>query len=45
LFIPVAIVGGMIVLVLGFLGIRSVRGRRAYSEYVRERQMSSSRPS
>jgi hypothetical protein len=45
LFIPVAIVGGMIVLVLGFLGIRSVRGRRAYSAYVRERQMSSSRPS
>ena len=45
LFLPGGIVGGMIVLVGGFLIFRSVRGRRAYAAYVRERQMSSSRPS
>jgi hypothetical protein len=45
LILPLAIIAGLIVLVLGFFGIRSVRGRRAYAAYVRERQMSSSRPS
>jgi hypothetical protein len=45
LFLPGGIVGGTILIVLGALGIRSVRGRRAYAAYVRERQMSSSRPS
>ena len=43
--VPVVVVGGMIFLILAFFGIRSVRGRRAYAAYVRERQMSSSRPS
>jgi hypothetical protein len=45
LFLPGGIVGGMILLVGGYLIFRSIRGRRAYSAYVRERQMSSSRPS
>jgi hypothetical protein len=45
LLLPAGIVGGTVLLVLGILGIRSVRGRRAYAAYVRERQMSSSRPS
>jgi hypothetical protein len=45
LFTPAAVIGGLILLVGGFLVIRSVRGRRAYAAYVRERQMSSSRPS
>jgi hypothetical protein len=45
LFLPAGIVGGTLLLVIGFLVIRGVRGRRAYSAYVRERQMSSSRPS
>jgi hypothetical protein len=45
LFVPGGIVGGMLLLVGGYLVIRSVRGRRAYAAYVRERQMSSSRPS
>jgi len=45
LFLPGGIVGGTLLIVFGFLGIRSVRGRRAYAAYVRERQISSSRPS
>ena len=45
LLLPALLVGGTLALVLGFLVIRSVRGRRAYAAYVRERQMSSSRPS
>jgi hypothetical protein len=45
LLLPGGIVGGTILIVMGALGIRSVRGRRAYAAYVRERQMSSSRPS
>jgi hypothetical protein len=45
LLIPGGIVGGMLFLVLGFLGLRSIRGKRAYAAYVRERQISSSRPS
>ncbi len=45
LFLPGGIVGGTIFIVLAFLVIRSVRGRRAYAAYVRDRQMSSSRPS
>jgi hypothetical protein len=46
LLAPVGIVGGMVILVLGFFGVRTLRGRRAYAAYVREqRQMSSSRPS
>lgn len=45
LLLPAGVVGGTIFLVLGLLGIRMVRGRRAYNAYVRERQMSSSRPS
>jgi hypothetical protein len=45
LILPLGIVAGLVVLVLGYLGIRTVRGRRAYAAYVRERQMSSSRPS
>jgi hypothetical protein len=45
LFTPLAIVAGLIFLVGGYLVIRSVRGRRAYAAHVRERQMSSSRPS
>jgi hypothetical protein len=32
-----------VLLVLGFLLFRGIRGRRAYAAYVRERQMSSSR--
>jgi hypothetical protein len=44
LFLPAGIVGGLIVLVGGLLLIRSIRGRRAYSAYVRS-QMESSRPS
>jgi hypothetical protein len=45
LFVPLLVLGGTVFLVIGFLVIRSVRGRRAYSAHVRERQMSSSRPS
>lgn len=45
LFIPVGIVGGTLLLVVGYLVLRGIRGRRAYSAYVRERQISSSRPS
>jgi hypothetical protein len=45
LLLPAGIVGGTLFVVLGILGIRSIRGRRAYAAYVRERQMSSSRPS
>jgi hypothetical protein len=45
LIVPVGVLGGLILLVGGFLVIRSVRARRAYSAHVRERQMSSSRPS
>ena len=45
LLLPGGIVGGTILLVMGALGIRMVRGRRAYAAYVRERQISSSRPS
>lgn len=45
LFMPLAIVAGLIILVGGYLVLRSVRGRRAYAAHVRERQMSSSRPS
>lgn len=41
LFVPVGIVGGMVLLVIGFLVLRSVRGRRAYRAYVRDRQISS----
>jgi hypothetical protein len=44
LLVPLLVVGGMIVLLMAFFVIRSVRGRRAYSAYVRD-QMSSSRPS
>ena len=44
LLLPGGIVGGMVLLVGGFLVFRMVRGRRAYSAYVR-RQMESSRPS
>ncbi len=44
-FVPGGIVGGTILLVLGFLMFRGIRGRRAYAAHVRERQMSSSRPS
>jgi hypothetical protein len=45
LLVPVAAVGGLLILVLGFFGIRGVRGRRAYAAHVRERQISNSRPS
>ena len=45
LILPGGIVGGTFALVLGILLYRSIRGRRAYAAYVRERQMSSSRPS
>ena len=45
LFAPAGVLGGLILLVGGYLVIRSVRGRRAYAAYVRERQMSSSKPS
>jgi hypothetical protein len=45
LFLPAGLVGGSLILVLGFLAIRGVRAKRAYATYVRERQMSSSRPS
>jgi hypothetical protein len=45
LFVPAGVVGGLILLVGGFLLVRGYRGRRAYADYVRERQMESSRPS
>jgi hypothetical protein len=45
LLVPAVAVGGVLILVLAFFGIRGIRGRRAYAAYVRERQMSSSRPS
>jgi len=45
LFLPGGIVGGTVFAVLAFLGIRSMRSRRAYNAYVRDRQISSSRPS
>ena len=44
LFLPAGIVGGLVLLIGGFLVFRMIRGRRAYSAYVR-RQMESSRPS
>jgi len=39
LIVPVGVLGGMVLLVGGFLVIRGVRGRRAYAAHVRERQM------
>jgi hypothetical protein len=45
LLVPILVVGGMLLLLAAFFVTRSVRGRRAYAAYVRERQMSSSRPS
>ncbi len=45
LLLPGGIVGGTLLIVFGLLGLRSFRGKRAYAAYVRERQMSSSRPS
>jgi hypothetical protein len=45
LFLPLAVVVGLLLLIGGLLTIRAMRGRRAYSEHVRERQISSSRPS
>jgi hypothetical protein len=45
LLVPGGVVGGTLIVVLGFFGIRSLRARRAYASHVRERQMSSSRPS
>jgi hypothetical protein len=45
LLVPGGVVGGTLIVVLGFFGIRSLRARRAYAAHVRERQMSSSRPS
>ena len=44
LLLPAGIVGGLVLLIGGFLVFRMIRGRRAYSAYVR-RQMESSRPS
>jgi len=41
LLLPGGIVGGTILIVFGFLGIRSVRSKRAYASYVRDRQISS----
>jgi hypothetical protein len=45
LFLPGGIVFGLIFVVLSTLGIRAYRGKRLYKAHVRERQMSSSRPS
>jgi hypothetical protein len=45
LFLPLVVVGGTLLLAVAFLLIRGFRGRRAYEQHVRERQISNSRPS
>jgi hypothetical protein len=44
LFVPLGIFG-LLVATVGAFGIRSLRSRRAYKAYFRDRQMSSTRPS